>query len=765
MGFHITWFGDLMMAADCLNVEKRSCPDRKSPRTNCGSAAHFEPMEGRILLSVVDPTSSTVSTIVYTKSWNSSGIVDGFIPVGSNLSDKVFSFTDDEGTHTSHSYADAYTEGNDPGWILPVINIGKMAAHASTSGTITNGQNMVAMGQSAGTLDYVISIRQTQPLPASFTATFNVPIVTEFDLSASVTGNPGLTMETGNSSAYVEVCLSGGAQYFRKEAKVEWPADQGKADEMGDAQDLQDATFSNTIAYSPKTQGSDYLSVVLNASGYTMVSPLYTGAAKMETTSLANASSVAFDQLAFEQAQGAKAFILSDYFEFVLGWDPSLPVPGTPGKPGKTGGTLSVTCTTPDLVDLSDTGVSDTDDITGDLTPTFEGLAYSGTKPLKSGQVILYVDGTEAGRGLVSNGAYRVTTWSELAAGGHAVTVSAGASEILMGPRSSALAMSIDTDLPRGDTTVVTLGEGGAKSITFTDSDGTIATLKLSGGTAALTFVGDGLGVITGKSGVTVIGTDLLITSLDINGQTDKGKLTFTCKGSHDGDKYIDIGDISVAGSIASISAAGVNLQGNLTLGGSVASLTVNGVAAGQHTIEAVSIGTFKVYGDLNDATITLTQGVVAGQPKVMALGTLTVGGAMNASTIESAGHIGKATIGQMMDSTVFAGVDTARNALGVLPDEAQDFLAAATLGSLTISGVKGQTIGFEGSYIAAANLGKISLMGLPADQTADGGVAGDQLQNLYSRKAGKQTAFSLKGPLTASQMIETLDDYIARVV
>lgn len=736
-------------------------PQPKKP-CHAGQVA-LEALENRQLLAVIDATSSSVGTIVYPlTAWRTSGVTDGFIAVGTYPSDNVTQFTDENGTHTSHSRADAYTTGNDAGWVLPWNNIGKMSTQATTDTQVTNG-GAPAIAQTYGVLDYVISIRQTQPLPSGFPAAIiNVPIITDFSVEASITGNPGASVESGNATAYVEVCLSDGSQFSRQQAEVNWPADQGKADAGGDAQDLKDGEFSNTLAYSPATHGSDYLSVTLNSSGSSMVA--VEGNGTMHTYALANPDSVKFDQLTFENTYGANAFILADYFEFVLGFDPAIPVPGKSG--GKTGQPLSTTCSTPDLTDLSDTGPSDTDNITGDLTPTFEGLAFSGTKPLKSGQVILYVDGSEAGRGVVAGGNWRVTTDSELSAGAHTITVSAGANDILMGPRSSPLTITIDTNLPRGDTTTVTLGDGGAKSVIFTDADGTTATLKLTAGSGDLTFTGEGLGLVEGKSALTVIGDGLELTGLDLTGMTSKAKLTVTTKGIRTGDKFIDIGNITADAGMASITAGGVDLLGDLNVDGAIGSLTLNSVPAGSHSIQVVSIGTFKVTGELSSAAITLSQPAVAGQPKVMALGTLTVGGAMDGSTIESAGHVGKVTLGQMLDSTLFAGVDTNSNALGILPDELTDFLpTAARLDSFTIAGIKGQTVNFQNSFVAAPVLGKISLMGLPSDNSAAGGVAGDSLLTSYTRKAGKTTAFTLKGPKTAAVTIETLDDYIARLV
>lgn len=71
---------------------------------------------------------------------------------------------------------------------------------------------------------------------------------------------------------------------------------------------------------------------------------------------------------------------------------------------------------TPDLAPQSDTGGSDSDNITRDRTPTFNGTGIDGDT------VILYAGSVEIGSGVVSGGAYSITSTTVLAAGAHAIT-------------------------------------------------------------------------------------------------------------------------------------------------------------------------------------------------------------------------------------------------------------------------------------------------------------------------------------------------------
>lgn len=90
----------------------------------------------------------------------------------------------------------------------------------------------------------------------------------------------------------------------------------------------------------------------------------------------------------------------------------------------------------PDLADASDTGVSSTDNLTKDDTPTFNGTAASGS-------TVQIFDGTTLlGSVTATNGAYSFTPSSALAQGTHSITAKVGSVQ------SSALTVIIDTAAP-----------------------------------------------------------------------------------------------------------------------------------------------------------------------------------------------------------------------------------------------------------------------------------------------------------------------------
>ncbi len=140
---------------------------------------------------------------------------------------------------------------------------------------------------------------------------------------------------------------------------------------------------------------------------------------------------------------------------------------------------------TPDLIATSDKGVSSTDNITNDNTPTFSGTGVNGT-------TVTLLDGTTVvGSAVVSGGTYSITT-SALSDGVHSITATTSDSAGNVGT-SSALSVTIDTVGPTVKITSATDFFGsGAVSGTATDN-----------GPSGMDEV-----VVTRSSGSVILGTD-----------------------------------------------------------------------------------------------------------------------------------------------------------------------------------------------------------------------------------------------------------------
>ncbi|ENC6732405.1 hypothetical protein ABKZ05_003116, partial [Vibrio navarrensis] len=107
---------------------------------------------------------------------------------------------------------------------------------------------------------------------------------------------------------------------------------------------------------------------------------------------------------------------------------------------------------TPDLDAASDTGASNTDNITNDTTPTFSGTAESGST------VTLYSDqvgsgATSIGSATATDGNWQITTDTLAAGVTHAITAKATDSANNVSSSSSALSVTIDTTAPSAPST------------------------------------------------------------------------------------------------------------------------------------------------------------------------------------------------------------------------------------------------------------------------------------------------------------------------
>jgi len=191
-------------------------------------------------------------------------------------------------------------------------------------------------------------------------------------------------------------------------------------------------------------------------------------------------------------------------------------------------------------------------------------------------------------------------------------------------------------------------------------------------------------------------------------------------------------------------------------------------------TLRADRAGRIIVNGDMANATVTLDTALIR---RGNALGTLRVLGALDTSVIRTVGNVGRAVLGQMVDSILFAGVNPA---VTTLPDNG-DFTAADvnglqaairrfTIKSPVVSARKGfQAQGdlFTNSLVAAGRLGRAIVRNVTTDNAdIEFGFAADSTINLLTwfgsdgTKVGtfKKTAW-LNGTPVGS------DDFIVRVV
>ena len=223
-------------------------------------------------------------------------------------------------------------------------------------------------------------------------------------------------------------------------------------------------------------------------------------------------------------------YVADDNFQGGEGWIPSgwaLTI--------TTGGEGPPAPSTPNLVNASDTGSSNTDNITSDETPTFSGTATEGT------QVYLYVDGIRYGTADIVGGAYNVTADTGLSDGEHRITARAVNAAGDTGDASGELIIEVDTtappfpdvpDLaPESD-----LGASNEDNITWTT-----ATLRFNG---------------TGEAGstVTILADDTIVLGsgpVDASGNYSVTSTRALAVGTYD----IKAGQVDVAGNRGQLSS------------------------------------------------------------------------------------------------------------------------------------------------------------------------------------------------------------------
>ena len=209
------------------------------------------------------------------------------------------------------------------------------------------------------------------------------------------------------------------------------------------------------------------------------------------------------------------------------------------------------------------------------------------------------------------------------------------------------------------------------------------------------------------------------------------------------------VGDWSVAGGVGKVQLGSTTPAFSATFAEDVASLSVAGELRGD--IVARSIRTMVVKGNYQDATLTLTQPIGSG---AVALGRLTVGGAMNGVVIRSDALIGAITTGKLVDTAVLAGIDPS---VGTgLPDEVEDFTTSASIARVTVT--TSDAGAFSRSTICARDLGKLRLGNGPID------IANDTNFGLAADRIASASFVDGSGKSVTIKKLDDPDDGLARI-
>ncbi|WP_196386237.1 Ig-like domain-containing protein [Vibrio cidicii] len=301
---------------------------------------------------------------------------------------------------------------------------------------------------------------------------------------------------------------------------------------------------------------------------------------------------------------------------------------------------------TPDLDTASDTGASNTDNITNDTTPTFSGTAESGAT------VTLYSDqvgsgSTVIGTGTATGGNWQITTDALTAGVTHAITAKATDSANNVSNSSGWLSVTIDTTAPSTPSTpdLAASSDTGTSNTdnitndttpTFTGSGTTGDTVTLVSnvdGIIGSAVVSGGVWSITASSAMTVGSHTITARATDTAGNTaDSASLAITLDTSVptptittpiEGDGRVNAaedGDVLIAGTGAE---PGNSVTVAITDNSNTDSRTVTADSSGDWTIDGSE---FDVSAFNNGTlTVTATQSDAAGNTSSAASTTVTL--------------------------------------------------------------------------------------------------------------------------------------------
>ncbi len=300
-----------------------------------------------------------------------------------------------------------------------------------------------------------------------------------------------------------------------------------------------------------------------------------------------------------------------------------------------------------DLVDGSDTGRSNTDNFTGDNTPTLTANATPGSI------VVFLVNGDTISATEISSGVYSATLASgilELGANSITATASNGSN---VSPQSDALTIQLAV----ARTVNVTAGSSKA----LTQPDGTVVTTQLQGTSAVavmtllandqfaeintITINNDGKKAKKPALSVTATGgqgyvsqinnTTLLLDKLtltkitvgQIQSARDLGTLTFA-------GTSVLTGNLNVARNLVAMQAQQVTLVSTINVGGNLGLLKLAGASAGSAINVQKKLASLEFHGDSNVAvraakiTLVTSNGIMRGSYTASSIDTIFSSGA-----------------------------------------------------------------------------------------------------------------------------------------
>ncbi|MCE9589189.1 MAG: CHRD domain-containing protein [Planctomycetes bacterium] len=325
---------------------------------------------------------------------------------------------------------------------------------------------------------------------------------------------------------------------------------------------------------------------------------------------------------------------------------------------------------------------------------------------------------------------------------------------------------------------------GGRKNVKLqlTDGDGTPVTIMLPGGGTA-TLSSDDSPILT------------------VDGADATRTLTISTKKSKTGgDDRATVGGVVVNSALKTLTAAKIDVDGDVTFHSTVAAVTLGDIAeghdlaiegttgqasltlgalsgvrvisamafkqatviewldgAGSGSLAAPGLEKLTVKGDKTRAKIGDLEADITLSDPALTLKSLTVPGAFR-GTLRTAGNLGTLTFGQLDTANIYAGLAVAP--AGALPTAGELLNTTGQIAGVTVKGIKNVADGFIASVIAADFIKSVVVKDVVlTDGVAEFGVEAHKIKS-YQRKTTGAPTFSLPTRLVKlDNTIGTIDD------
>jgi len=266
------------------------------------------------------------------------------------------------------------------------------------------------------------------------------------------------------------------------------------------------------------------------------------------------------------------------------------------------------------------------------------------------------------------------------------------------GKTSNAATVDVSTGLG------LSSAKGGDKTLTYTDAAGTVTTISLNIGSAALAISGNA-SAVTKAGKITLVGTSD-ITGITLSGTTAASVLTIKSRG---GDGVVSIDDIDDTAAMGKIVAPTLDFTGTADIDG------LSGLQVAQ----------------LNGATLTIG----SGGPTALAIISPTITGA----TITAAGEVVSITAATFTNSTLNAQSAKTIKVSGAVSSLTAGFTAVAIAGQLTFGDVSSSILSSAGAFktVSAASLSSTNITSGPISSLHVKGAVTDSGIQMNSSTTG----------------------------